>query len=393
MVQPIRVLITDGEQRTALAAARSLGREGHHVFVCSSTARSLTGASRYVSAQAVVPKPVEDPAGYVEAVSRCCAEWRIDMVLPITDQSLAALLPARDRLGAPIPWPSAERFAQVSDKYEIQAAAAELGIAIPRQHVLARSEDRASLDADALHYPIVVKPSRSLRNGEHFLVRHVPDATHLRAQLDALSPNAYPVLLQERIVGPGVGIFLLVWDGVLLASFSHRRLREQPPSGGSSVYCESIAADGRLVRLSKALLDHFDWRGVAMIEFKVEASTGIPYLLEVNGRFWGSLQLAIAAGVDFPVLLVNAARGLPVGPLPAYSVGIRMRSGWRDVDHLLARIRWSPRALALPPDAPSRWEALVEFLRWRRVDRPEILALSDPMPFLHQTVDFLLRRA
>jgi predicted ATP-grasp superfamily ATP-dependent carboligase len=65
------------------------------------------------------------------------------------------------------------------------------------------------------------------------------------------------------------------------------------------------------------LLGQFDWQGVAMVEFKVEANTGTPYLLEVNGRFWGSLQLAIDAGVDFPALLVDAATGKP----PAQSHG------------------------------------------------------------------------
>ena len=67
-----------------------------------------------------------------------------------------------------------------------------------------------------------------------------------------------------------------------------------------SVYRESVAADPDLVRRSRALLDAFGWCGVAMVEYKLDERTGTPYLMEVNGRFWGSLQLAIDAGVDFP---------------------------------------------------------------------------------------------
>ncbi len=51
-----------------------------------------------------------------------------------------------------------------------------------------------------------------------------------------------------------------------------------------------------------------------MVEFKADARTGTPYLMEINGRFWGSLQLAIDAGVDFPAILVAAALGAPIPP-------------------------------------------------------------------------------
>ena len=82
------------------------------------------------------------------------------------------------------------------------------------------------------------------------------------------------------------------------AVFAHRRLREKPPSGGVSVYRESVAPDPSLVARAAALLAGLGWRGVAMVEMKTDARTGTPYLMEVNGRFWGSLQLAVDAGVD-----------------------------------------------------------------------------------------------
>src|SRR5262249_42882381 len=158
------------------------------------------------------------------------------------------------------------------------------------------------------------KPARSvadLGNGgrQKLSVRHAATREELRARLDELPPSAYPLLLQQRIVGPGVGIFLLLWSGGLVATFAHRRIREKPPSGGVSVYRESIAADPRLVACSLALLRQFAWEGVAMVEYKIDATTGVPYLMEINGRFWGSLQLAVDAGVNFPELLVSLALG------------------------------------------------------------------------------------
>ena len=133
-----------------------------------------------------------------------------------------------------------------------------------------------------------------------FVVRHAASVSDIARAAVELDLAAYPLLVQQRVVGPGVGIFLLVWHGQTLATFAHRRIREKPPAGGVSVYREGIAADPELVRRSRALLDAFGWCGVAMVEYKIDARTSTPYLMEVNGRFWGSLQLAIDSGSTSP---------------------------------------------------------------------------------------------
>jgi predicted ATP-grasp superfamily ATP-dependent carboligase len=201
------------------------------------------------------------------------------------------------------------------------------------------------------------------------------------------------VLVQQRIIGPGVGVFVLLWEGDVLAVFSHRRLREKPPSGGVSVYCESQEPDEQLVARSVTLLREFGWHGVAMVEYKVDAESGDAYLMEINGRFWGSLQLAIDAGVDFPRLLVSAALGETVQKLNGYRAGVRCRWVLGDVDHLIARLRRSPAALGLPPGAPARSRALLDFLvAFRPGSRGEVLRLSDPAPAGRELLDWLTRR-
>jgi len=112
--------------------------------------------------------------------------------------------------------------------------------------------------------------------------------------------------------------------------------------------------------------------------------------MEVNGRFWGSLQLAIDAGVDFPALLVAAALGKPPAPVTAYTAGVRSRWFWGDVDHLVARLRRSRDDLSLPPGTPGRWAAVRDFFRVHRgVDREEILRRDDPRPFVRETAQWL----
>lgn len=392
-----RILVTDGTQRSALVVVRSLVRAGHTVFVCGPRVPSLAGSSRHSFAESIVASALDAPAQFVSDVAHLIERWRIDTVIPITEPSLLALLPERESLGAMIPWPSIETFRAIADKKSLLATATELGIAVPKQVVLASEADVRAIDPSLFDYPLVLKPARSV--SEHagqrvsLGVTHVASAGELRRAIAALGDAAFPILLQQRIVGPGIGIFLLLWDGELLATFAHERLREKPPSGGVSVYSQSVAADAALVAQSRLLLETMGWQGVAMVEFKRDARTGVAYLMEVNGRFWGSLQLAIDAGVDFPALLIAAASGEPVATPPSYRIGTRSRWWWGDVDHLLARWRKDAATLSLPPGAPSRWRATLAFLTfWHPHDHNEILRLRDPRPFLRETIEWLHRR-
>ena len=182
------------------------------------------------------------------------------------------------------------------------------------------SADQLEEMIDAIDYPVVLKPYRSriLSNGtwKSFGVTYAHSPGELRAlvrQKEAFSKN--PFLLQSYIHGRGEGVFTLYDKGTPITFFAHRRIREKPPSGGVSVLRESIPVDPLMRDIAQKLLDAANWHGVAMVEFKVSDS-GTPYLMEVNARFWGSLQLAIDAGVDFPFLLFSTAVGKSLEKYP-----------------------------------------------------------------------------
>jgi predicted ATP-grasp superfamily ATP-dependent carboligase len=389
-----RVIVTDSEQRAALAVVRSLGRAGHEVMAVGHKATALAKSSRYALAHEMVANPFTEPAQFTNDIALLVGRWRADVVLPVAEQSHLALLPQRERLApAIVAAGSYDAFRHVSDKDLVLATAARLGIHVPRQVLVPdRDAARRSEDDAALAFPVVLKPARSVVGGNHFSVLHARDLAEYRERLASLPDHAFPLLVQQRIVGRGQGVFLLVWGGELVASFAHRRLREMPPSGGASVLSESIPADPELVRLSRALLDELGWDGVAMVEYKVETATGRAFIMEINGRFWGTTQLAIDAGVDFPALLVAAALGDTLPAAPAYRDGVRLRQWWGDVDHLITRLRHSPTKLSLPADAPSNRRVLGEFLRWRSNSSLDAFRLDDPRPFLRDTATWLRGR-
>ena len=245
-------------------------------------------------------------------------------------------------------------------------------------------------------FPCVLKPHRSVLTG----LNGVPNpgvqyADTVHTPVREYPQAAYPILVQERITGPGEGVFLLLTDrGERVAAFAHRRLREKPPAGGVSTYRESIPLPRDLLGPAERLLADGGWSGAVMLEFKRSERSGRGYLMEVNGRLWGSLQLAIDAGVDFPVLLVRAALGERVQPVASYRVGIRTRWLWGDVDHLIARLRYSRERLHLTSDAPSVFATARAVLRFPKGnDRLEVWDRDDPRPFWRETVNWVRGRA
>lgn len=121
-----------------------------------------------------------------------------------------------------------------------------------------------------------------------------------------------------------------------------------------------------------------------MVEFRV-AEDGTPYLMEVNGRFWGSLQLAIDCGVDFPWLLYQLTHDLPVATPQPYVVGRRLRWLMGDLDSLITRLRDARAGPQL------KLRSIGAFLRSFAdpACRQEVCRISDPLPGVREIRQWL----
>ena len=74
-----------------------------------------------------------------------------------------------------------------------------------------------------------------------------------------------------------------------------------------------------------ALLRELEWEGPAMVEFRYDSNSGSPVLMEVNGRYWGSLPLSCQAGIDFPFYSWQLVHDQKPSPPASYKSGLRMR--------------------------------------------------------------------
>ena len=77
--------------------------------------------------------------------------------------------------------------------------------------------------------------------------------------------------------------------------------------------------------MSKIILDSLDWHGIAMLEYKIDKFTNKPYLLEINPRFWGSLNQAIVSGLNFPYWLYLISIGNDLNFKKKISLGVKTR--------------------------------------------------------------------
>ncbi len=310
----MRVLVTDGNERAALAVTRALGREQVEVIVGAEAPRSLAGSSRYCRQSIIYPSPYQEPERFVTRLLEVAREHQVDALFPVSDIAMHVLGPEKSRFEPQIhiPTPSAEAFQEISNKYRLMRQAVEEGVPIP-DTIFVQDGRLEGVIERITEFPVVVKPGCSLvKEGSRWTKTSVCYAKS-REELERLYRDKpylrQPSLIQRRVIGEGQGLFVLMQEGRPLGMFAHRRVRERPPSGGVSVLRESIALPKDMVEATLKLLQRVKWHGVAMVEFKVDAASKIPLLMEINGRFWGSLQLAIDAGVNFPFLLLNMAMG------------------------------------------------------------------------------------
>lgn len=384
-----RVLILDANQRSALATTRSLGRRGISLVTADEMKTSLSGCSRYSEEYVQYPSPTTSPEHFITTIADLASSSNIHMIFPMTELTSALLLMHKDKLPEHVIIPMADiaTIENLSNKCTLMQLAKSLKVPIP-QSLFADTANKLPMDLEDIPYPLVLKPGKSwLQTESEWIHTNVKFATSPKQAAEILKSDpafqSHPFMLQECVPGHGQGVFALYNNGRAVAFFSHKRLREKPPRGGVSVLSESISVDPTLQRYAQMLLDSVNWHGAAMVEFKVDKD-GTPYLMEINTRFWGSLQLAIDAGVDFPWLLYNVASGQPITPVEEYKLGVRLRWLLGDLDSLYLTIR--------DKDTPfkTKLHAVGQFFTPHPFKtRHEVNRWSDPAPICYELYQYI----
>jgi predicted ATP-grasp superfamily ATP-dependent carboligase len=376
-LKKIRVFVTDGYWRKTVAAVRALGCMGLRVTVSESTYLAPALFSRYCYRRVRSPSPLLQPSQYLDFLEDYLTRHPHQVLLPMEEDTLLLLAQNRERFAhlTRLPFAAYDNLLFARDKLKVLRQAEALDIPTPKTHEITSIDEIDPL-ARQLQYPVVVKPRVGSGSAG---IYYVAEPSQLSFALERLFLSGQLPLVQERLPADGAGIgasFLLDQEHQIRASFIHRRIREYPVEGGPSTLRESIIHDQ--VRHDGArLLQNLHLTGVAMVEFKIDSRDGKAKLLEVNPRFWGSLALAINAGVNFPYLLTLMAMDLDFPPVLDYRLKHFCR--WLlpgDILHFLKN--------------PGRWHLKPSFFQFRKPNLTyDIVDLKDPLPILGSVLALL----
>lgn len=319
-------VVTDGLWRKSVSVIRALGKAGKQVTVLGDSWATAGFWSRFACRRRRAPLASDDPQGFGQALERIGAAGApLRVLFPMEEASLQYVSDHRDELeslGYRFLIPPREALAIARSKARTLQFAAQLGVPAPRTLYPGTFEEFQDAIAQFERGAFVCKPTHGTGSSG---VRYGDFANDKDVSEYWGSHN--PLVVQERVPpdGRAVGISLLFdHRSECVASFAHERLQQYPNSGGPSTDRVSIA-DLELTKLSVKLLSALSWQGIAMVEWKIHPSTNQPYIMEINPRFWGSLELAVRSGVNFPVLYHRLCEGQMIRPQQPYALAVRCR--------------------------------------------------------------------
>jgi predicted ATP-grasp superfamily ATP-dependent carboligase len=317
-------LVTDAHIHSAVWGLRALGRRGLRVLALGPDRGAPGLWSRYAAARAVGPDSEVDPAGFAAAVARLAERQGPLVVYPSQEESIDALLAAELPPQARLPYPDRGSLAVVRQKPALAERAHAAGLATPTTVFLGEARELRGL---RLPGPCIVKPVRKSALPIARLVRSDEEVREIAERV----PDEEPLLVQLVAPGPLMALSLvLARDGRLAARFQQEARRTWPRQAGPSSLAVSVAPDERLAHAVGRVLAEAGFWGLVQIQF-IRGEDG-PVLIDANPRFYGSLPLALAAGVNLPATwhAVAVDGETPATPGP-YRVGVSYRSLESDI--------------------------------------------------------------
>lgn len=371
-----------------LTIMRELGDRGVPVHAVGRSDRAIGRASRYCTSFFRRPSEAE----LADWLPQIIATTKAAALLAVSESdlvTLAALPPVID--GCQILSPRASPLNLVLDKRQTLDRAAKLGFDVPATWVPKADED-FERRAGGLTYPVVLKwadPTHITPLLERHLIpfakaEFAASASELLGILARYRPLAAWPLVQSYCPGVGLGQMLFMAHGQGILKFQHRRLHEWPPEGGVSTLCcaEPLHRHAKQMQCSEDLLAAIGWEGPAMVEYRYDTSNDRYWLMEINGRFWGSLPLAWHCGAHFAWEAYRRAVSPQSEQAPLPRSNLQARYMIPETRRLLGMLRGG-RGIADPFFKSQPWRDLARYV-FGFLDprmRYYIFSWRDPAPF------------
>ncbi len=377
------ILIISINTGIGLSLVRSLGKRGINVYGIGSSRTSIGFFSKYLKKGFILPnfKWNENELEYIQRVIEIIQENNINYILAISEPLLLLLNEHRDKIEkyAKLLIPTYSLLDKVFDKKKTLETAQKLGIPIPKTIYLDEDlPDIEYLKKEFDTFPIVIKPihrvyTQKIDIKRDFKIKYIYSYESLIKTLQDL--KGYPVMVQEFCAGEGLTICVFRFREEILAIFQYKVIHAYPPIGGASVYRESVEINSKVKEYTLRLLEEIGWEGPCEVEMRQEYKTGMIKLMEINGRFWGALPLAIKAGVDFPYLTYQAfGKGGKIF-INEYKIGVKCCLLGAELQWILASLFSNRKGIK------EKIKAICEFIgTFYPKIKHDIQSIDDPLP-------------
>ena len=251
-------------------------------------------------------------------------------------------------------------------KQEQLEEAREAGFHVPETAFITDTRDILKVD----RLPAVIKPADAIIEVKGKLIKGpILFCIEKKDLVRAANQCDYDGLLmmQPMVMGTGEGIFGLHGPKGVTKWSAHRRIRMINPLGAGSSACQSLEISDHPVQPAEKMLRKTNWPGMFMIEL-LRDPAGRLWFMELNGRSWGSMALAIRLGLHYPAWTVMQTLDPSFEPpdTPAWN-SIVCRHLGREIIHLLAVLK-GKKAYKLMPNH-SRLRTLREVCRIGRNEK------------------------
>jgi len=380
IVMAPRVLVTDAEERSVLAAVRGLGRAGYGVSAAASRHPAAGHWSRSCSERLFLPDPRRDATGFVSRLEEVVSGNEYAVLLPGLEASMLPISAHRERLerSTRLGLPPHEVVRHSIDKVLLLKVAAAVGLS-PPPSITCSDWNEGAAAARELGFPVVVKPAQSYVSSDGALKQKTAKiVADERSLLGVLGEFGTPFILQRFERDSSLVSCCGVVGDRLLAFAVARYQRTWPPEAGSASFAETVVEPPGLAAKIEALLAAIGWQGIFEIEV-LTSGDGRLAVIDFNPRVFGWLALAIEAGANLPAIWCDWL----LGRSPRFALarpGVHYR--WEDAE--LRHFLWQLHR--------GRFRAAAAVLQPHRHVVHAHFRLTDPAPLAARCL-YIARRA
>jgi len=374
------VVVTNAKSRVAYNIVRSLGEKGIPVYTSDFVRSSMSFYSRYSKGHFLYPTPFGQQEQFIQSIIQNVQRLKVDVLVPVHEETFL-MAKCKDELSKHVKCvlPDYSQILLVHNKDRWIHLARSLKVPSPSTYLI--DELRGANGMSKVCFPVLIKPKQG---GGGWAISQVDSRDDLTKLLDSELYAGLPwerFFIQQKIEGEVHCVAMLFCAGEYRAKVTYKQMREYPVSGGQATLRMSLRNEAAEESFRK-ILEYLKWHGICQADFIVDRNTGVPYLIDMNPRFWGSLAQGIASGVDFPFLLYKMALEGDVEASHDFQVGVMTQWFGGDVRSFLSLLTVCDSRMALA-------KTFVDSMR--KVVRHDDISIEDPFPFFAWVGDIVCR--